>query len=229
LKITLLSLFPEIIEPYFTSSIAKRAITKGALSYNNINIRNYATDKHKKCDDHPFGGGAGMVFKPEPLGRAIEAHKTAGSYIVYPTPSGRLFNQAAAVRLSQQSELILICGRYEGIDQRIIDCYVDEEMSIGNYVMASGELAGLVIVDSIMRLLEGVINEQSLAEESFNDDLLEYPHYTRPEDWRGHKVPEVLLSGNHHEIKKWRFAKSMAKTLANRGEIVHNEAIIKKD
>jgi tRNA (guanine37-N1)-methyltransferase len=223
MKITLLSLFPQIIEGYFTQSIAKRAITKEALAYHNVNIRDYAEDKHKKCDDHPFGGGAGMVLKAEPLAKAIEAHQSEKSYVVYPTPSGKPFDQSCAQRLSQHDELIFICGRYEGIDQRIIDVYVDEELSIGNYVMASGELSSLVIVDSIMRLLDGVINKESLSEESFSNGLLEYPHYTRPEEWRGHKVPKVLLQGNHAKIKEWRLEKSKAKTLANNGKIVHNK------
>jgi tRNA (guanine37-N1)-methyltransferase len=226
MQITVLSLFPQIIESYFQSSITARAIKKGLLTYSNINIRDYAIDKHRKCDDAPFGGGAGVILKAEPLAAAIEANTDRregySSYCIYPSPSGRPFTQQIASRLSEQSSIMLIAGRYEGIDQRIIDLYVDEELSVGNYVMASGELSSLVIIDTVMRLIKGVIKAESLEEESFNDGLLEYPQYTRPEIFKGMAVPKVLMSGNHKEIKHWRYEKSIEKTLANLPNLGHN-------
>lgn len=220
---TTFSLFPDIIEPYFHSSIMARAINKGLITYQNINFRDYATDKHRTCDDTPYGGGAGMVIKPEPLANAIEANKGEGLYIIYPSPSGRRFTQATAKRLAAQKRLGFIAGRYEGIDQRIIDLYVDEELCIGDYVMSSGELACLVIIDTVMRLVEGAISKESLEEESFENGLLEYPHYTKPEIFANLHVPEILLSGHHQKIKKWREQKRWEKTLANRPEIVQND------
>lgn len=222
MKFTFLSLFPDIIEAYLNSSIIKRSIEKGVVSSENINIRDFATDKHKVCDDKPFGGGAGMVMKIEPIAAAIEKFKGCDSYVIYPSPSGMPFNQAKAKELSSKKHLILIAGRYEGIDQRIIDQYVDEEISLGNYVMASGELSSMVIVDSVMRLVDGSINAESLKEESFEDGLLEYPQYTRPADFNGVCVPEVLLSGNHKEINEWRMQKRIEKTIAINEKILHN-------
>jgi tRNA (guanine37-N1)-methyltransferase len=222
MNITILSLFPQIPEVYFSSSIAARAAHKNAVNYKNIYIREYAHDKHRKCDDSPFGGGAGMVLKAEPLSLAIEANRTPQTKIIYPSPSGKVFTQETAVRLAAEDDIMLIAGRYEGVDQRIIDKYVDEEISLGDYVMASGELSSLVIIDAIIRLVKGVINNESLEEESFSNGLLEYPHYTRPETFMNMQVPEILLSGNHEAIRKWRLRKSVEKTLANRPDFVHN-------
>ncbi len=223
MKISVLSLFPELVGSYFTTSIAKRAAEKGLVEYENVNIRDYATNKHKKVDDLPYGGGAGMVMSAQPIASAIKAHHEENSYVIYATPSGKPFTQAKAKKLAQYEHLILIAGRYEGIDQRVIDLYVQEEISIGDYVMASGELGCLVLVDTIMRLIPGVIDAASLAEESFEDGLLEYPLYTRPEVFEEQTVPAVLLGGHHKEIAAWRKAKRMEKTIANRPDLLHNE------
>lgn len=217
------SLFPDILETYFQSSIMARVVKKGVVTYQNINFRDFATDKHRTCDDTPYGGGAGMVIKPEPLAAAIKAYKREDLYMLYPSPSGKRFTQADAKRLSTYGCLGLIAGRYEGIDQRIIDIYVNEELCIGDYVMSSGELASLVVIDTVMRLLKGAITSESLEEESFENGLLEYPHYTKPEIFEGQKVPQILLSGHHQKIKEWRDTKRWEKTLANRPEIVQNK------
>lgn len=219
MKIKILSLFPEIIDSFFTSSIMAKAVEKGLVEYSLINIRDFTEDKHKTCDDSPYGGGAGMVLKPEPLAAALDSVGGSLKRVVYPSPSGIKFDQNQAKRLAGYDELIFICGRYEGIDQRIIDTYVDEEISIGDYVISSGEISTLVIIDSIYRLLEGVISKDSLVEESFTDGLLEYPHYTRPSDFRGLLVPDVLLSGNHAKINEWRRNERIQKTRKNRPDI----------
>lgn len=185
-----------------------------------IDIREYAYDKHKNCDDDPYGGGAGMVLKPEPIMRALDSINAYGKKTVYPTPAGRLFGQAYAHRLSLEEEIVFICGRYEGIDQRVIDAYVTDEISIGDYVVSGGEVAVMVMIDAVLRLVRGVINSESLREESFSGGLLEYPHYTRPEVYRGMKVPEILLSGNHEKIRQWRLRSSVNKTLKYRPELI---------
>lgn len=221
MKFTILSLFPEILEGFFQASIMKKSVDRGLIDYQLVNIRDFALDKHKTCDDSPYGGGAGMVLKPEPLALALDSVGAVNKRTLYPTPSGRLFNQGLARALSQETELVFICGRYEGIDQRIIDEYVDDEVSIGDYVISSGEISTLVIVDAIYRLCEGVITAESLTEESFSQDfLLEYPHYTRPEDFRGRRVPEILLSGHHKNIEAWRREKSLDKTNRLRPELL---------
>ena len=212
MKYTILTLFPEIIEQYFNSSIMAKAVERGVVEMQVIDFRDFATDRHRTCDDAPYGGGAGMVIKPEPLAAALESVGGRQKRVLYPSPSGKLFHQGYAEQLSKDEELIFICGRYEGIDQRIIDMYVDDEICIGNYVMSSGELASLVIIDTVYRLVDGVIRKESLDEESFSDGLLEYPHYTRPAEFQGHKVPDILLSGNHAEIEKWRYAERVKKT-----------------
>ncbi|MGL4524004.1 MAG: tRNA (guanosine(37)-N1)-methyltransferase TrmD [Spirochaetia bacterium] len=225
MQFTTFSLFPQILDQYCQSSIMGRAIKKGVLSCNHINFRDFATDRHKTCDDSPYGGGAGVVIKAEPLAAAIEAHKKEGWHIVFPSPSGKLFTQQTAKRLATHPHIAFIAGRYEGIDQRIIDLYVDEEISIGDYVLSSGELGCLVIMDAVMRLLDGAISPESLEEESFENGLLEYPHYTKPEIFANLRVPEVLLSGHHKKIKEWRDAKRLEKTLANRREIMQNSKL----
>ena len=236
MKYTVLTLFPEIIDAYFASSIMAKALNRGIMEYRAVNIRDYATDKHHTCDDAPYGGGAGMLMLAEPLGRALDAvlAGTADSsargltgeraHVIYLSPSGRPFNQARARELAGKKELILICGRYEGIDQRIIDCYVDEEISVGDYVLSSGEVAALVLIDATYRLVEQVITPASLEEESFDPLLLEYPQYTRPENYDTVggtlRVPEVLLSGHHENIRRWRLEKRVEKTLALRPDLV---------
>ena len=222
MKFTVLTLFPEIPRAFFESSIMAKAVERGIIAYDLVNIRDFALDRHKTCDDAPYGGGAGQLLLPEPLGRAldsVEAYKR-GKHVVYVTPGGRPFTQEKALEYSRKDELVLVCGRYEGIDQRIIDYYVDEEISIGDYVMSSGELAAAVVVDAVYRLVDGVITEESLDEESFSGGLLEYPQYTRPSVYRGMEVPEVLTGGNHEEIRKWRLRKSLQKTLMNRPDLI---------
>jgi len=220
MKITVLSLFPEIIDSFFTSSIMAKAVEKRLVEYSLVNIRDFARDRHKTCDDAPYGGGAGMVLKPEPLAEALDSVEGSLKRVIFPSPSGIVFDQRQAERLAKYEELVFICGRYEGIDQRIIDMYVDEEISIGDYVISSGEVSTLVIIDSVYRLLEGVISEDSLLEESFTNGCLEYPHYTRPSSFRGVNVPNVLLSGNHAKISEWRREKGLLKTRKNRPDII---------
>jgi len=219
-KITILSLFPGILKGYFSDSIMSRAVDRGLIDYELVNIRDYAYDKRHVCDDGPYGGGAGMVLKAEPLANSLDSIGVEGKRVVYPTPSGRVFSRNIAMELAAEKELVFICGRYEGIDQRIIDLYVDDEISIGDYVISSGEISTLVLVDAIYRLIEGVIARGSLEEESFTQSLLEYPHYTRPEVFRGFEVPEILLGGHHAEIKAWRLRKRVEKTLNTRPELL---------
>jgi len=236
-KFTVLSLFPEIVDAYSASSIMAKAVARGAVTYRSVNIRDFATDKHHKCDDAPYGGGAGMLMLGEPLGRALEAvgavpkdavaqasAETSADVqrarVVYLSPAGRIFDQALAREFSRERELILICGRYEGIDQRIIDAWVDDEVSIGDYVLSSGEVAALAVIDATYRLVDGVITAESLDEESFSDGLLEYPQYTRPEVYGTLRVPEVLLSGHHEQIRQWRLCKRVEKTLRLRPDLI---------
>ena len=238
-KYTILTLFPEICDAYFASSIMAKALARGIIEYRAVNIRDYALDKHKTCDDAPYGGGPGMLMLAEPLGRALDAAgavnrvlhsgeisdrempKKNAPRVIYLSPSGRPFNQALAEELAKERELVLICGRYEGIDQRIIDSYVDEEISVGDYVLSSGELAALVIADATYRLIDQVISPESLDEESFNLGLLEYPQYTRPEIYATLRVPEVLLSGHHERIRRWRLEKRVEKTLLMRPDLIN--------
>ena len=236
MKFYVLTLFPEIPRAFFENSIMAKAVEKGIIAYEMVNIRDFAFDKHKTCDDSPYGGGAGMLMKTEPLCKALESVKVKpkvldakkakkskpkkSKRVIYVTPSGKPLTQKLAYELSQEEELVFICGRYEGIDQRIIDSYVDDEISIGDYVLSSGEIAATVIIDSVYRLVDGVISSESLEEESFSDGLLEYPQYTRPEVFQGMKVPDVLLSGHHENIRKWRLKKRLAKTLKNRPELI---------
>ncbi|MBR4012319.1 MAG: tRNA (guanosine(37)-N1)-methyltransferase TrmD [Spirochaetaceae bacterium] len=224
-----LTLFPEIPRAFFETSIMKKAVDKGIIAYDLVNIRDFAFDKHKTCDDSPYGGGAGMLMLPEPLNLGLksvcskikeEQGSKAKKRVIYVTPSGKPFTQKLAQDLSQEDNLIFICGRYEGIDQRIIDTWVDDEISIGDYVMSSGELAATVIIDAVYRLVDGVISSDSLSEESHTDGLLEYPQYTHPEVFCGKKVPEVLLSGHHENIRKWRLRKRLEKTLRVRPDMI---------
>jgi len=223
MKYTVLTLFPEITDAFFATSIMAKAIKRGIIEYQAINIRDFATDKHKTCDDAPYGGGPGMLMLPEPLARAIEYAKNL-SYnsprVIYLSPSGKPFTQELAKELASEQELILICGRYEGIDQRIIDKYVDDEISVGDYVLSSGEVAALAVIDATYRLVDSVICPDSLTEESFSDGLLEYPQFTRPEVFDTMRVPEVLLSGHHEQIRKWRLEKSVEKTMKQRHDLI---------
>lgn len=220
MNITVLTLFPEIIEGYINASIMAKAREQGSITVETLQIRDFAEDRHKTCDDAPYGGGPGMVLKCEPLARSLESVHAKERRVVYPTPSGRPFCQSYARELAGCRDLVMICGRYEGIDQRIIDEYVTDEISIGDYVISSGEIASLVIIDGVYRLLEGVISSESLDEESFSSGLLEYPQYTRPADFHGRRVPEVLFSGHHQEIARWRLKKQVEKTVKYRPDLL---------
>lgn len=229
MKFTLLTLFPDIVKPFFDNSIMAKALEKGLVEYEIIDFRKWSADKHRSCDDYQYGGGPGMVLRPEPVGSALDSIGIEGKRVVYPTPSGTPFTQDYAHALAGETELVIVCGRYEGLDQRIIDAYVDDEVCIGDYVMSSGELAGLVIVDTVYRLLEGVINTESLVEESFIGNLLEYPVYTRPEIYNTIGVPEVLLSGHHEKIKRWRRYKQLEKTFKVRPDLLKKAIVSESD
>ena len=229
MKITILTLFPEMVEPFFTSSIMKRAVEKGIVEYEIINFRDFAEGKHKKVDDEPFGGGAGMVIKPSPLYECISSLSLKDKRIIFPTPSGKLLTQKYSEELSKEKELVFICGHYEGLDQRVIDEFVTDEISIGDYVLSSGETATIVVIDSLYRLIEGVITEDSLKDESFSSVLLEYPQYTRPEVYCNKSVPSVLLSGNHSHITEWRRYKGLEKTLLNRPDLLSHASLSIKE
>jgi tRNA (guanine37-N1)-methyltransferase len=229
MKYTVLTLFPEIIDSFFAASIMAKAISRGIVEYRAVNIRNFALGKHHCCDDAPYGGGAGMLMLPGPLGRCLDAvgvkrapERNAAMRVIYLSPSGRCFNQALARELARETELVLLCGRYEGIDQRIIDLYADDEISVGDYVLSSGEAAALVVIDATYRLVESVIAADSLEEESFSGSLLEYPQYTRPEIYDTLEVPGVLLSGHHENIRRWRRRKQVEKTLAVRPDLIRS-------
>ena len=222
MKFTVLTLFLEILKAYFENSIMAKAVEKEIIAYDLVNIRDFALDKHRKCDDAPYGGGPGQLMMTKPLSRALDSVNAKRKRVIYLTPGGKPFTQKKACEFSREDELVFICGRYEGIDQRIIDYYVDDEISIGDYVMSSGEVAAEVMIDTIYRLVDGVISSESLVEESHSDGLLEYPQYTRPEVYKGMKVPEILLSGNHELIRKWRLKKRLEKTLYVRPDMIWN-------
>lgn len=217
---TVLSLFPEIVDGFFQNSIMAKAVERGVIAYRTVNIRDFAFDRHRTCDDAPFGGGAGMVLKPGPIARALDSVGSAGVHTVYPSPAGRLLTQEHARELAEEEELVFICGRYEGVDQRVIDMYVDEEISIGDYVISSGEIAALVVIDAVYRLVDGVIRAESLEQESFEEGLLEYPHYTRPDTFRGLRVPSILKSGHHRLIERWRRQQQIRKTEVFRPDLL---------
>lgn len=219
----ILTLFPEIINGFLCESIIKRASRNGIIRLNLLNIRDYSTDKHGKVDDYPFGGGRGMLLTPDPIFRAVESIAERGS-VIYLSPKGSLLNQQKVRELSRFNILTIICGHYEGIDNRVVEHLVDEEVSIGDYILTGGELAAAVLVDSITRELEGSLgNKESKLEESFDSlGLLEYEQYTRPADYRGSRIPEVLLSGNHEEIRKWRIKRRLINTLEKRPRMLDN-------
>ena len=223
MKFDVLTLFPEMFET-LTKSITGKAIEKELININLINIRDFSKDKHKKVDDTPYGGGAGMVMKPDVVYDAYLSVKSENAKVIYLSPQGKTLNQNKVEELAKEKHLILLCGHYEGIDQRVLDEIVDEEISIGDYVLTGGELPAMVLIDSVSRYVEGVLNEESTSEESFSNGLLEYPQYTRPEEFRGKKVPEVLISGHHENIKKWREEKSLEITKKNRPDLLKNNA-----
>lgn len=220
MKITILTLFPDMFSP-LASSIVGRAQKEGKLQIEIIDIRDYTEDKHKKCDDYPFGGGAGMVMMAQPVGSAIEAvdpdHRARRIYL---SPKGKTFRQEKVFELVENEHLVMLCGHYEGVDQRAIDLYIDEEISIGDYVLTGGELAAMVVADAVARYVDGVLSPESLVQESFSENLLEYPHYTRPVEYKGLTVPEVLRSGNHAEIDKWRREQALEITKKMRPDLL---------
>jgi tRNA (guanine37-N1)-methyltransferase len=219
---TIVTLFPAMFESPLNHSILKKAQEKGLLSIRLVDPRNYTTDRHRMTDDYPYGGAQGMVMKPEPLVAAIEDIKTklSRSKVVLLSPQGRVFNQALAVELANEEEVVLVCGRYEGVDERV-KAFIDDEISIGDYTISGGEPAATVIIDAVARLIPGVLgNEKSAGEESFSDGLLEYPQYTRPEHFRGAKVPEILLSGDHERIRQWRRRMSVQLTGKRRPDLI---------
>ena len=220
MKFDILTLFPEMFEAVKQSVIGK-AIEKQLIQINLINIRDFSKDKHKKVDDTPYGGGAGMVMMPDVVYDAYSSiQNKENAKVIYLSPKGKVLNQEKVLELSKQEHLILLCGHYEGIDQRVIDEIVDEEISIGDYVLTGGEIPAMVLVDAVSRYVDGVINKESVEEESFSNGLLEYPQYTRPEEFHGQKVPEVLLSGHHENIRKWREQKSLEITKQKRPDLL---------
>ncbi len=221
MKIDALTLFPEIYSSLNTG-ILKKAQDSGLFSVSPVQIRDFSKDKHKKCDDAPFGGGAGMVMTPQPLHDAITyVDPNHEAKRIYLSPKGKKLSQELVIELSKESRIVLVSGCYEGIDQRVIDLDIDMELSIGDYVLTSGDFAALVVIDSVVRYIPGVLgSEQSTDEESFSNGLLEYPHYTRPQEFMGIKVPDVLFSGNHKEIKEWRSKKSLEITKAQRPDLL---------
>lgn len=223
MRFDVLTLFPMMFDGPLNESILKRAQQSGHVQMHIHDIRAYATDRHQTCDDTPYGGGAGMVMKIAPLAAAIRdvtTHDAHPPHVIYVTPDGAPFTQAMAVELAQCPRLMVICGHYEGIDERIRTTFVHQEISIGDYVLTGGELAAMVIIDAVARLIGGVIKAESLAEESHSDGLLEYPHYTRPAVWEGQEVPEILTSGNHGAIAKWRHQQRLLRTAMRRPDML---------
>ena len=219
-----MTLFPDIFNSYMNESIMKRAVDKGSIEVYIYNIRDFSNNKHKKVDDYPFGGGAGMLMTPQPIYdtymHIVNTHDIKNPRVVYLTPKGKVHSQKIAQDMSTSDDIILLCGHYEGIDQRIIDLIVTDEISIGDYVLTGGELPALILIDSISRLIPGVLSQnESFEEESFKDNLLEYPHYTRPREFMGMKVPDVLLSGNHKKIEQWRYDESVKVTKERRPDL----------
>jgi tRNA (guanine37-N1)-methyltransferase len=223
MKIDIITLFPEICRAPLSESIMKRARKQGIVDLHIHNLRDWTTDRHHVADDAPFGGGQGMVMKPEPIFAAVEELRRQTSKVVLMSPAGHRFDQAMAAQLSGESHLIIICGHYEGVDHRVIERLVDLEISIGDYVLTNGAIAAIALVDAVVRLLPGVLgHEQSALDDSFSRGLLEAPQYTRPAEFRSWKVPDVLLSGNHAEIEKWRNEQAIRRTRENRPDLLND-------
>ncbi len=232
MRFDILTIFPDMFASPFEHSILKRARETGVIEINLVNIRDFAEDKHHMTDDYPYGGGSGMVMKPEPIVkglRQIESKKGKGKVILL-SPSGKRFDQETAKRLSAEEHIVLICGRYEGIDERVRERFIDEEISVGDYILTGGEFPAMVIVDAVSRLIPGVLGcAESPEEESFSESILEYPQYTRPPEFEGMKVPDVLLSGNHAEIAKWRKREALKKTLLVRPDLLEKADLTNED
>lgn len=224
MRFDIITIFPDTFSKYFDESIIKRAREKGVVDINIIDLRDYANNKHKQVDDYTYGGGPGMILKPEPLAVALDEilkKSDRKPYVIYLTAQGIKYDQKKVSELSEKKHIVLICGRYEGIDERIVEEYVDLELSIGDYIITGGELPAMIVVDSVIRLLPGAVgNSESITRESFENDLLDFPQYTRPENFRGKKVPGVLLAGDHAKIDKWREEKALGKTLKNRPDLL---------
>ena len=223
MKIDILTLFPEMFDGFKNESIIKRAIDNEKVKIDTCNFRDFAKNKHKKVDDTPYGGGAGMVMRPDVVYDAYKSVETKSAKTIYLTPQGKKLDQKIVEDLSKYKHIILLCGHYEGIDQRILDKIVDEEISIGDYVLTGGEIPAMVLIDSVSRYVEGVLKEDSVKEESFSNGLLEYPQYTRPQNFRGMIVPDVLLSGNHQEVDKWRYNEQLRITKEKRPDLLEEE------
>lgn len=232
MRFDVVTIFPEYFTSPLETAVLKKAREKGLIEVRLVNLRDFALDKHKMVDDRPFGGGEGMVFKPEPLYRAIESLRQEGPtpWVIYLSPQGRLLTQEVVKKLHEKGRLILICGRYEGIDERIREHCIDDEISIGDYVVFGGEVAALVVIEAVSRLVPGVVGcRDSVEKESFSQGLLKYPQYTRPREFRTWKVPEVLLSGDHARIEKWRREKSLEITLKRRPDLLKKAALTEED
>ena len=231
MKINIITIFPDMFTAPFNHRIIKRAQEKKLLTIETVNPRDFAQDKHQMVDDYPFGGGAGMVLKPEPMFAAVESLKTSGKKrVLLMCPSGQPFTQEKAKELAQYDELIFLCGHYEGFDARITDNLVDEAISIGDYVLTGGEIPAMVVIDAVARMLNGVLGSgESAIGDSFYNGLLEYPQYTRPREFRGMSVPEILLSGDHAKIKKWRHNESLKKTFLNRPDLLEKTTLSADD
>lgn len=227
MKYHVLTLFPEMIENGMNESIIGRARQNGLIELNIVNIRDFSVNKHNRVDDYPYGGGAGMVMEAEPVYLAYKSVvNDVSPRVIYLNPQGKVFNQSMAVELSKEEELIFLCGHYEGIDERVLEEIVTDHISIGDYVLTGGELPSMVLMDAISRNISGVLsNEESAIAETFSDSLLEYPQYTRPSSWRGKEVPEVLLSGHHKNIEKWRREQSLIRTLQSRPELLEKAGL----
>ncbi|MEW6109334.1 MAG: tRNA (guanosine(37)-N1)-methyltransferase TrmD [Nitrospirota bacterium] len=233
MRFSVVTIFPGMLDAYLDVSIIKRAIKNRAITVNIHNLRDYASDKHKTVDDYPYGGGSGMVMKPEPFFRIVDIlwPERDKRKIIIPSPKGRLFNQDIASELSKEKrEIVLLCGRYEAIDERVMGHLADDEISIGDYILTGGELPALVIIDAVARLIPGVLGDfRSVEEESFSWGLLDYPHYTRPEDFNGMKVPEILLSGDHNKIHRWRKKQALRVTIERRPDLLNRYLLSKED
>lgn len=232
LRVDIVTIFPEMVEPMLVASILGRARAKGLLDLRAVNPRDYSTDKHRKTDDIPFGGGAGMVMTPDPLFRCVEdiTRDEQGARVLLTSPGGPRFHQSMARELAGQRHLVILCGRYEGVDDRVRQHLVTDEVSLGDFVLTGGEIVALAIVDAVARLVPGVLgHEASAAEESFSEGLLEYPHYTRPAEYRGWTVPETLQGGNHEAIRRWRRKESLRRTLLGRPDLLESHEFTPED
>ena len=228
MKITVLTLFPEMFDGILSNSIIKRAISKDIVEIKLVDIRSYTKDKYNRVDSAPVGGGAGLIMKCQPIVDSINDNKSKSSKVYMLSPRGKTYNQEKAKQLSKENDVILLCGHYEGIDERV-NKYVDEQISIGDYILTGGEVGAMAIIDSVVRLLDGAIAEESIDEESFDNDLLEYPQYTEPVEFNGDRIPDILYSGNHQAIKKWRRKKSLELTKELRPDLFKKHTLTKED